>query len=83
MYLSYDVIRFQPAGIDQLQQAFQALDPEGRGEINPEDLRKIFTEQGEPFASDEMEEMLNAAIDPQTGTIIYKNFAHFLVVDED
>jgi hypothetical protein len=28
-------------------------------------------------------EMMNAALDPSTKTVIYKNFAHFLTVDED
>ena len=39
--------------------------------------------QGEPFAPDEIEEFLNAAVDQKTKTIQYNNFVHFLTVEED
>ncbi len=75
--------RFQAAGIDQIRRAFHVLDPEGKGDLTVEEVRKHFGKMGEPFAQDEIEEMLNAALDPNTKTVIYKNFAHFLTVDED
>jgi hypothetical protein len=46
-------------------------------------MRKYFVEQGEPFSPDEMEEMLNAAVDPNSKTVQYKNFVHHLVIERD
>ena len=39
--------------------------------------------QGEAFSANEIEEMLSAAVDPTTKTVIYKKFAHLLTIDED
>ena len=59
------------------------MDTNNRGELTEKELRKYFVEQGEKFALEEMEELKNAAVDASTHTVLYKNFVHFLVVDED
>ena len=41
------------------------------------------TEEGEPFTQEEMEEMLSAAVDPDKGSIYYKDYVPLMVVDED
>ncbi len=44
---------------------------------------QCFTLHGEPFAPEETEELLNAALDPVTKTVQYKSFLHFLTINED
>uniref|UniRef100_A0A8D0GWA9 EF-hand calcium binding domain 2 n=1 Tax=Sphenodon punctatus TaxID=8508 RepID=A0A8D0GWA9_SPHPU len=38
---------------------------------------------GEPFTQEEMEEMLSAAVDPESNTIRYKDYISVMVVDEN
>ncbi|XP_042301063.1 dynein regulatory complex protein 8 isoform X1 [Sceloporus undulatus] len=38
---------------------------------------------GEPFTQEEMEEMLSAAVDPETNTVRYKDYISMMVVDEN
>ena len=61
----------------------KALDAEGRGELSVEEVKRYFGKQGEAFSAGEIEEMLSAAVDPNTKTVVYKNFAHLLTIDED
>jgi len=44
---------------------------------------QCFTLHGEPFAQEETEELLNAALDPTTKTIQYRSFLHYLTINED
>lgn len=37
---------------------------------------------GEPFSQEEMEEMLSAAIDPESNSIRYKDYIAMMVVDD-
>lgn len=37
---------------------------------------------GEPFTQEEMEEMLSAAMDPEKGTILYKDYASVMALEE-
>lgn len=37
---------------------------------------------GEPFSQEEMEEMLSAAVDPESNSIHYKDYIAMMVVDE-
>lgn len=37
---------------------------------------------GEPFSQEEMEEMLSAAIDPETNAINYKEYITTMVIDD-
>ena len=37
---------------------------------------------GEPFTQEEMEEMLSAAVDPDRGVILYKEYHSVMAVEE-
>jgi len=41
----------------------------------------LFT--GEPFTQEEMEEMLSAALNPETGQIVCKDFVPLMIVEEN
>lgn len=43
---------------------------------------KLFLFSGEPFTTEEMEEMLSAAVDPDKGTILYKEYVSRMTVEE-
>jgi Ca2+-binding EF-hand superfamily protein len=59
------------------------LDTQNKGHFTIEELRRYFVQYGEPFSSDEMEEMLNAAVTSEARLIQYKTFLHYLSIDEE
>ncbi|KAH0510916.1 Desumoylating isopeptidase 2 [Microtus ochrogaster] len=61
----------------------EVLDPAKRGILTKEELVKYMTEEGEPFSQEEMEEMLSAAIDPESNSINYKDYITMMVIDEN
>lgn len=65
----------------EIFRAFSALDPTGRGFIEEAELREAFSSMGEAFAADEMEEMLLAMVDPETGRINYRDFSDVLATE--
>jgi len=71
--------RFQPASEDQLIKAFQALDKTSRGSLTREELEGYLTGCGEPFATEEVEEMIAAGLDGQTAELDYKSFVKNMV----
>ncbi|KAF6274526.1 EF-hand calcium binding domain 2 [Rhinolophus ferrumequinum] len=75
--------RYRPIPEDILLRAFEVLDPLKRGFLSKEELIKYMTEEGEPFSQEEMEEMLSAAIDPESNTIHYKDYVTMMVIDEN
>uniref|UniRef100_A0A452UBH4 EF-hand calcium binding domain 2 n=1 Tax=Ursus maritimus TaxID=29073 RepID=A0A452UBH4_URSMA len=74
--------RYRPIPEDTLLRAFEVLDPSKRGFLTKEELIKYMTEEGEPFSQEEMEEMLSAAIDPESNSIHYKDYIAMMVVDD-
>lgn len=74
--------RYRPTTEDVLLRAFEVLDPAKRGFLTKEELVKYMTEEGEPFSQEEMEEMVSAAIDPETNTINYRDYISMMVVDD-
>lgn len=38
---------------------------------------------GEPFTQEEMEEMLSAALNPETAQIVYKDFVPMMLLEEN
>mmetsp|Transcript_50086 Transcript_50086/g.83131 ORF Transcript_50086/g.83131 Transcript_50086/m.83131 type:complete len:155 (+) Transcript_50086:64-528(+) len=60
---------------DKLVRAFRVLDPEGKGFIDPEELRNMLTTKGEKFSQVEMDEFLSFAIEEQSGVIYYEDYA--------
>ncbi|XP_058165381.1 dynein regulatory complex protein 8 isoform X3 [Dasypus novemcinctus] len=75
--------KYRPIPEDSLLRAFEVLDPAKRGFLTKEELIKYMTEEGEPFSQEEMEEMLSAAIDPESNSIHYKDYIAMMVVDEN
>ena len=63
--------------------AFKTLDTEGKWVFIVEELWRPFTQFGKPFAQDEMDELLNAALTSNTKEIDYKTFDHQLILKEE
>lgn len=75
--------KFLPASHEDLLAAFRTLDKDNVGHIDKEKLTQLFMEEGEAFNQDEMTELCNAALDPLTKSVHYKEFVHFLGVDDN
>uniref|UniRef100_A0A5F7ZV72 EF-hand calcium binding domain 2 n=1 Tax=Macaca mulatta TaxID=9544 RepID=A0A5F7ZV72_MACMU len=75
--------RYRPIPEDVLLRAFEVLDSAKRGFLTKDELIKYMTEEGEPFSQEEMEEMLSAAIDPESNSIHYKDYITMMVIDEN
>ncbi|XP_071396258.1 dynein regulatory complex protein 8 isoform X2 [Centroberyx affinis] len=75
--------KFRPIPEDLLLQAFEVLDQQKKGHLEPEELAKYMTQEGEPFTQQEMEEMLSAAVDPEKNLIYYKDFVSMMTIDTD
>ncbi|XP_047376402.1 dynein regulatory complex protein 8 isoform X1 [Sciurus carolinensis] len=75
--------RYRPIPEDVLLRAFEVLDSAKHGFLTKEELVKYMTEEGEPFSQEEMEEMLSAAIDPESNSINYKEYITMMVIDEN
>ena len=73
--------RYKQAPEDQLLKAFQTLDTEGKGFLTQEEITKYMSEEGEPFTQEELEEMLSASLDPEKGTILYRDFVSLMVTE--
>ncbi|XP_033610317.1 dynein regulatory complex protein 8 isoform X2 [Cryptotermes secundus] len=72
--------RLQPASPEKLLKAFLTLDRDGKGYLTKEFLSKIMMEEGEPFTHEELDEMMGAAIDGETGNIPYEYYINQLMV---
>eukprot|EP01116_Phalansterium_solitarium_P014089 TRINITY_DN31609_c0_g1_i1.p1 TRINITY_DN31609_c0_g1~~TRINITY_DN31609_c0_g1_i1.p1 ORF type:complete len:309 (-),score=56.46 TRINITY_DN31609_c0_g1_i1:280-1206(-) len=62
----------------RIRAAFEALDTDGKGWIEPDRLAAALQTQGEPFTTDELETLLEAAVDPLKGVVFYAAFAALL-----
>lgn len=80
MTCNFVIFRYQPASPELLLEAFKVLDPEGHGYLTKEYISTLMTQDGEPFTQDELEEMLEIAIDPQTQTVPYEYYINQLMV---
>ncbi|VDI39631.1 Hypothetical predicted protein [Mytilus galloprovincialis] len=74
--------KYKPQPEDMILKAFHVLDQEGKGFLLAEELTKYMMEEGEPFTQEEMDEMLSAAVDPDKGTVLYKDYASQMTIDE-
>ncbi|KAL1517864.1 hypothetical protein ABEB36_001572 [Hypothenemus hampei] len=73
--------RYEPASPEVLLEAFRTLDPEQQGYLTKEHMSTLMTQDGEPFNQDELAEMLEIAIDPQTHTIPYEYYINQLMYE--
>jgi Ca2+-binding EF-hand superfamily protein len=71
--------RMEPAPPEKLLEAFQVLDPEGKGYITKEYMTKLMMEEGEPFTQEELEEMMGVALDQ--GVIGIEYYINQLMVE--
>lgn len=71
----------EAAAPERLLEAFKVLDPEKTGFLDKDYISKLLTDEGEPFTLEELEEMLAAAVDVQTGNIPYEYYINSLMVD--
>ncbi|XP_070688438.1 dynein regulatory complex protein 8 [Pempheris klunzingeri] len=75
--------KFSPIPEDLLLQAFEVLDKEKKGYLEPEELTKYMTQEGELFTQEEMDEMLTALADHEKNLIYYKDLISQLTIDPD
>uniref|UniRef100_A0A3P8S1N5 EF-hand domain-containing protein n=1 Tax=Amphiprion percula TaxID=161767 RepID=A0A3P8S1N5_AMPPE len=75
--------RFLPAMTKALMLCFQVLDKDNKGYLEPEELTKYMTQEGEPFTQEEMEEMLTGLADHERNVIYYKDVINQLAIDPD
>lgn len=75
--------RYQPATEEQLVKAFEVLDQDKKSQLTAEELKKLLTEEGEPFSADELEELLTAAVDPDKGVVLYRDFVTLMLPEEE
>merc|ERR1712032_992797 len=74
--------KMKPASEERLLQAWQVLDTDNKGYLTEDEITNFMTKEGEPFSQEEMTEMLEAAIDPDTGKLNYRTFLNNLIIDE-
>ncbi|XP_029288154.1 dynein regulatory complex protein 8 [Cottoperca gobio] len=75
--------KFPPIPEDLLLQAFEVLDKEKKGYLEPEELTKYMTQEGELFSQEEMDEMLTALADRDNNVLYYKDLISQLTIDPD
>ncbi|XP_054626834.1 dynein regulatory complex protein 8 isoform X2 [Dunckerocampus dactyliophorus] len=75
--------KFPPISEDVLLQAFEVLDIEKKGFLDPDDLSQYMTEEGEAFTQEEMDEMLTALTDHETNLIYSKDLLNHLILDPE
>ncbi|XP_068431023.1 dynein regulatory complex protein 8 [Clinocottus analis] len=75
--------KFPPIPEDLLLQAFEVLDKEKKGYLEPEELTQHMTQEGELFTQEEMEEMLTALADHEDNFVYYKDLINQLTIDPD
>ncbi|XP_034432992.1 dynein regulatory complex protein 8 [Hippoglossus hippoglossus] len=75
--------KFPPIPEDLLLQAFKVLDKDNKGYLEPEEMTKYMTQEGEPFTQEEMEEMLTALADTEKNHIYYTDVMSQLTIDPD
>uniref|UniRef100_A0A8C6WZD2 EF-hand calcium binding domain 2 n=1 Tax=Neogobius melanostomus TaxID=47308 RepID=A0A8C6WZD2_9GOBI len=75
--------KFPPIPEDKLLQAFETLDKEKKGYLEPAELTKYMMQEGEVFTQEEMDEMLTAHTDQKDNVIYYKDIIDQLTLDSD
>ncbi|CAL8234338.1 unnamed protein product [Boreogadus saida] len=73
--------KFRPIPEDTLLTAFEVLDQQKKGHLEPNELTEYMRQGDEPFTQLEMEEMLSSAVEPDSNLIYYKDFVNMMVLD--
>ncbi|KAK2146484.1 hypothetical protein LSH36_605g02002 [Paralvinella palmiformis] len=74
--------KYRPATEDRILKAFQVLDTDNKAYLTQDELKEYMTKEGDAFNQDEMDEMLSAAVDPEKGYILYKEYAALMTVED-
>uniref|UniRef100_A0A0B6Y689 EF-hand domain-containing protein n=1 Tax=Arion vulgaris TaxID=1028688 RepID=A0A0B6Y689_9EUPU len=64
---------------DELLEAFQVFDRDGRGFISVSELRHLMTHLGEKLSNDDVDEMIKEADINGTGQVNYKEFVKMII----
>lgn len=73
--------RMEAAAPEKLLEVFKVLDPNNTGYLHVDNVSRLIMDEGEPFTQEELDEMLAAAVDVQTGHIAYEFYINSLMVD--
>ncbi len=63
-------------------EAFEVLDEDRNSFLQPESLKQLLMEEGEPFSLEEAEEMLTAAVDPEKRVVYYKDYVTLMLPEQ-
>ncbi|XP_063718716.1 dynein regulatory complex protein 8-like [Symsagittifera roscoffensis] len=74
--------KYRPAPEEKIMRALEILDTDRKGYLTVEEISNYVTKEGEPFSQEELDEMLNGAVDSEKGVINYKDYAMKLAVDD-
>lgn len=74
--------KYKAASEEKLLKAFELLDIEQNEYLSVDDVQSLMTKEGEPFTQEEMDEMLSAAVDPDKGSVYYKDYVTLMAVDD-
>eukprot|EP01135_Chromosphaera_perkinsii_P003118 Nk52_evm7s236 gene=Nk52_evmTU7s236 len=75
--------KFEQASAKVLKAAFEAIDEEKKGSFTSEEMTKIMTEHGEPFSTEELDEMLSAAVNVEKGVVLPEQYINILQYNAD
>ncbi|KAL6112722.1 efcab2 [Pungitius sinensis] len=75
--------KFPSVPEDLLLQAFEVLDKGKKGYLEPAELAKYMTHEGELFTQEEMDEMLTALADRENNRVYYKDLINQWTIDPD
>lgn len=64
-----------------LRRAFEVIDEGKNGVIDSEKMKQLLKSHGEPMDDEEIQEMINAAEDPDTHTILIEDYVAMLATD--
>ncbi|KAK0152231.1 Dynein regulatory complex protein 8 [Merluccius polli] len=73
--------KFPPIPEDMLLTAFEVLDQQKKGYMEPDELTNYMRQGDEPFTQQEMEEMLSSAVDSDSNVVYYKDFVSMMILD--
>jgi len=74
--------KYKPCVEEKIMRALEILDTDRKGYLTVEEVSNYVTKEGEPFTQEELDEMLQGAVDSEKGVINYKDYAMKLAVDD-
>ena len=59
---------------EKLLRAFRTLDPNNNGYVEAEKIKTLLTTHGERFSGEEIDELINFAVDAESGCLYYEDY---------